>query len=110
MSERPTKADDKEAISQGACSILRERQRQVLAEGWTPDHDDEHHNGTLRIVAAQLAVEGTSACVEHPDMPRDPWGLAAKHTNAIRRLEIAGALIAAEIDRMRRAGYPHADD
>lgn len=88
---------------QGAYAILRERQRQVISEDYTADHDDEHHHGMLAIVAAELAVEGTDASVSHPDRI-DPWGLVAKHTDPIRRLEIAGALIAAEIDRMKRAG------
>ena len=75
----------------GAALIAAERQRQLTACGWTPEHDDQHRHGELSAVAAQLAL----------GLP-DAWGLHAKHDNAtndVRRLTIAGALIAAERDR-----------
>jgi hypothetical protein len=82
--------------------IAAERARQVTQEGYSSDHDDEHKDGSLRVVAAMLACEGTDASVEDA-LERDDWGLL-RH-DPIRRLEIAGALLAAEIDRLQRAAF-----
>ena len=89
--------------------IKAERERQINKEGWTTDHDAGHRYGELAMNAAALAVWGTEAEVivsetEHELGEKyDPWGLVGKHKgNEIRCLEIAGALIAAEIDRLQR--------
>lgn len=96
----------------GAERILIERQRQVDVEGFTAEHDDLHRDGVLAVIAAGLAVEGTDAEVKDP-LERvvgreDQWDLLDNHRhNRIRQLEIAGALIAAELDReLRREGKP----
>src|SRR5690606_20089412 len=89
----------------GARNIAWERRRQII-NGWGPEHDDEHADGMLAKVAASLAVEHTDARIVDPNTAGedfgDPWSLLARNTDAIRRLEIAGALIAAEIDRLLR--------
>jgi hypothetical protein len=90
--------------------IAKERQRQIEEEGWTPEHDDDHRYGSLAVVAATLACDGTDARVIDPlerGTDDDPWGLLSKHGyqaggDDIRKLSIAGALIAAEIDRLER--------
>lgn len=89
----------------GAEMIAAERQRQLDEERWTPEYDDEHDDGSLAVVAAGLAVYGTDATVDDPSVDGpDPWRLEAKHgSDRIRQLTIAGALIAAEIDRIQRA-------
>ena len=69
--------------------IAKERQRQVSVEGWTPQHDDEHKDGEMAIAAARYAA------------PYWEWDKRGKHER-IRQLEIAGALLAAEIDRLLR--------
>jgi hypothetical protein len=44
--------------------IARERERQLTAEGWSPEHDDEHANGELARAAAAYAIfSGLSASV-----------------------------------------------
>lgn len=100
-------------MSEGATRILKERIRQIEVEGWDADHDDEHDAGDLAVMAAGLAVYGTDAYIEDPAgrIERDPadirdaWGLIQKHKdNPTRMLEIAGALIAAELDRVLRGG------
>ena len=91
--------------TEGVRRIAGERQRQM--EKWSAEHDDSHNCGELAIVAAQLATVNTFA-VFNPE-GEDPWGLIAKHPVRLRRLEIAGALIAAEIDRELRR-RPKADD
>ena len=35
--------------------IAAERERQISAEGWTPEHDDEHGNGELAMAASAYA-------------------------------------------------------
>lgn len=95
--------------------IAKERARQISEEGWTPEHDDRRLAGSLVKAAACYTVEGTDARVLvvrdgyadgsiHFDdaWPWDgKWDKRKKH-DKLRRLEIAGALIAAEIDRLLR--------
>jgi hypothetical protein len=97
--------------SRGVEDIAAERARQVSAEGWTPEHDDEHDAGELASAAACYAVN--AACQIHPydgngaevgDLPWWPWDKSWwKPRDARRDLVRAGALIAAEIDRLDRA-------
>lgn len=103
----PTAAQDweRKEISGGATLIYEERIRQIAQEGWSSEHDDSHIDGVLSVQAAALAVDGTDAFVHDPnsDPPIDPFGLVKKHHgNRMRELVIAGALIAAEIDRLQR--------
>ena len=99
----------------GAELIAAERQRQIGKEGWTPEHDDEHTGGELAQAAACYAWP--------PPRPIDikrawPWDLqwwkpelmqggelvtaGEARESRIRTLVKAGALIAAEIDRLQR--------
>lgn len=84
--------------------IAEERQRQIDVEGWTPEHDDEHICGEM----AQAA-----ACYAHPNIVRrldmvgwpESWSIdyfKPTPDDRIRELVKAGALIAAEIDRLNR--------
>ncbi len=36
--------------------IAAERQRQIEQEGWTPEHDDEHEDGSLALAAVCYAT------------------------------------------------------
>lgn len=100
----------------GVARIAAERRRQVEREGWTPAHDDEHGDGSLPEVAACYALAALDRArglqvVGLP--PRGTWP-ASWHPSwwkpsddPVRSLEKAGALIAAEIDRLlRRAECP----
>lgn len=92
--------------------IAAERKRHTEVEGWTSDHDDGHIDGALVAAAAHLieaycdSTDGLHRCVQVESVP---WGgggnwlqdLYEKH-GGIRALEIAGSLIAAEIDRRHR--------
>lgn len=89
----------------GASLIAAERLRQVTDEGYTPGHDDEHGEGLQWAGWAYLdrALHPT----EDTDPPSAwPWDPAAwnRDADSMRRLEIAGALIAAELDRRLRQG------
>ena len=101
----------------GAELIAAERQRQIADEGWTASHDDNHHDeGELAIAAACYALphdermrtiwEERLVTLLWPwDWCR--WKPAPKKTikHRIRELTKAGALIAAEIDRLQRAQH-----
>ena len=82
--------------------------RQVEVEGFTAEHDRRHENHELALAAISYA-----AAVASPDENRDgrqrpcwdwPWSEAQWKPSAsdVRNLVKAGALIAAEIDRLRR--------
>ena len=88
------------AMSEGARRIAAERARHPRL-GWIKEHDlDEHQHGKLAEVAAELATHTTTPGVWLDRFERDPFDLIAKHgEDPIRCLEVAGALIAAEIDR-----------
>ena len=95
----------------GLARIAAERQRQLEKEGWTPQHDNEHTKGEMALAAALYAspeplfypMEHEGGAIEFVDpWPWDrEWDKRKKH-NRIRQLEIAGALIAAELDRLCR--------
>ena len=76
--------------------IAAERKRQITQEGWSPEHDDKHSDGSLRAAAC---------CYIAPEMAGEiwPWGFDWWKPAGLRRnLVKAGALIAAEIDRIDR--------
>lgn len=87
----------------GAEHIARERLRQVQAEGYSSTHDDNHDNGELvRAAIAYLTCDG-------PNYDGDKWwpwyddSFKPDPTDPLHNLIRAGALIAAEIDRLIRA-------
>lgn len=91
----------------GAERIAAERRRQVEEEGWSAEHDDGHLYADLAVAAAVLACDWTDAEVRDPlgRTQGEAWPaqLMRRHGfNRIRQLEIAGALLAAEIDRLQR--------
>lgn len=99
----------------GAGLIAAERQRQVSVEGWTPEHDDRHRGG--QIASAAIAYTAKAIGIEVREVTLGPmrhiftqvWPWRDEHDkrdkhSPLRCLVIAGALIAAEIDRRLRAG------
>lgn len=89
--------------------IRRERERQIRDEGWTSQHDDRHPGGKLAIAGAVYALPEpfrfrTSGDGEDsPDLwPFDYAYWKPTPNDRIRELAKAGALIAAEIDRLLR--------
>lgn len=99
----------------GAERIMTERLRQLIREGWTHDHDDEHTEGELALAAVCYAYPPPRPASIKRLWPWDhawwkptlPEGGAAsseeeKIKARMRDLEKAGALLAAEIDRLAR--------
>lgn len=91
-------------VSAAAADVLAERQRQITAEGWTPEHDDEYEHGELADAAGCYALSSELFdCAGEPPRPwpwPDEWW---KPGNRRRDLVKAGALILAEIERIDRA-------
>jgi hypothetical protein len=106
----------------GAGRIAAERQRQMDEEGWSPEHDAAHGPGVLTNAALVYLMEADFHA-RHPEwanrdqesLRRDalrsddhgfksPWPWSAEvfkpSRDPVRDLEKAGALIAAEIDRL----------
>jgi len=111
----------------GAELITKERQRQIEKEGWTAEHDDEYTDGSLALVAALYATPellykridfvNQVSFIDpwpwdagwdkrpHPgngNVVRDNSPFYVSRDERIRQLEKAGALVAAEIDRLLR--------
>ncbi|QDL91635.1 hypothetical protein FDP22_07450 [Paroceanicella profunda] len=96
--------------------IAAERERQVSAEGWTPEHNDDHDAG--EIAGAASAYTLSAACLLNPyhgtplNEPPEGWQWDASWwkpnmgDNPARDLAKSGALSAAEIDRMDRLERP----
>lgn len=96
--------------------IAAERQRQIDAEGWSPEHDDQHTGGELSWAASCYASVGSAVIrgATADEFPADlvmaegewpgDWGeeFWKPSNDPIRNLVKAGALIAAEIDRIQR--------
>lgn len=87
--------------------IARERQRQIEAEGWTPEHDDKHVGGEMIAAACTYALEATfDRPLVHGRWYGMLWPWAKewfKPKNKRRDLIRAAALIVAEIERIDRA-------
>jgi hypothetical protein len=93
--------------------ITIERQRQIEAEGYSPEHDDEHRDGELMDAGMCYFLYGTDRGAFRGDhVPVSwPWGDCWKPSTPWRNLVKAGALMRAEKDRLKRAGlsFSHVD-
>jgi hypothetical protein len=114
------------AMTRGLERIAAERIRQLTKHGWDSKHDDEHTDGSLVMAAVCYAAAAADERVyvrkvyATAETFTDPWPgswlphydarphngnvLANVETDAqrLRLLEKAGALIAADIDRLLR--------
>lgn len=110
---RVQRAGVKAMVPADGCGLIAiERLRQIQAEGWTPEHDDSHQMGEL--ASASMCYASTAIDPELHDLGTSPndirdewWPFGDEWWNPcadpIRNLVKAGALIAAEIDRLQRA-------
>lgn len=89
--------------------VMAERRRQMMVEGWTAKHDDEHGDGAMAVAAACYALASEPAMqlakVDFTELwkwtgwAQRWWKPKDKRRNLIR----AAALLLAEIERMDRA-------
>lgn len=93
----------------GAELIAQERQRGIDDEGWDNEHDDDHTDESLARAAAHYASPGPAKMMKSGRLVNmwpsswASWWDKKKNKSRTRQLVIAGALIAAEIDRLQRA-------
>jgi len=100
-------------MSKGVELISIERERQISKEGWTPEHDLRHSEGELSQIAACYAMPEHTRCMYQSlnaktgrwyprwypiGWPIDSWKPTPE--DRVKELVKAGALIAAEIDRL----------
>ncbi len=94
--------------------VFAERNRQMLVERWTPQHDDTHDGGELAAAGSCYAL--SAAAILNPytqgdgvgEEPPDAWPWGAEwwkidRDNPRRALVKAAALLIAEIERIDRA-------
>lgn len=99
-------------LTPGARIVFAERKRQIRAEGWTSEHDDEHTQGQLAAAAGCYATppekrSTVTSMTVWENYPLDwPWDSKwwKPSPDRIRELAKAGALYLAEADRLKRAG------
>jgi len=86
--------------------IAAERQRQIVEEHRLPEDDARHESGEMARAAALYAMPATKRRGTSMKFwklwPWDKKWWKPTPDNRIRELEKAGALIAAEIDRLER--------
>lgn len=108
----------------GVKLIIAERARQITVEGWSEEHDDAHDDRSLAQAAGcyvshyvgtagvidRYPSDGIERYVDFPvpmewpeEWDEDGW----KPKDPLRDLVRAGALIAAEIDRLLRVEAKH---
>ena len=100
----PELGKDWAAPLSGAELIADERDRQIKQEGWSHEHDDTHEDFELSRAACCYA-NAAAGRLKGLDWPWD-WKYWKPNNTPIRNLVKAGALIAAEIDRLQRLEKP----
>lgn len=86
--------------------IAAERARQILEEGYGPEHDDRHADGALAKAAACYALHAGREVPAEPRPRHFPLDWEWKQKGHRRDLVRAASLIAAEIDRLDRMTQP----
>jgi len=110
MDDLITGANLQQNLKTGVELIAEERKRQIEQEGWTSEHDSEHKDGELANAGAYYAM--TDDMISNIDSewgndmhlhiwPFDLKWLKRTPNDRIKELQKAGALIAAEIDRLQ---------
>ena len=89
-------------VDSGSQLIAAERQRQIDEEGWTKEHDAQHTHGSLAGAAISYILFNYPT-IHHLTKNFWPWEwvlFKPDPQDTVRNLAKAGALIAAEIDRI----------
>lgn len=117
MDKENTVLQDANYLPTGLELIIAERERQITQEGWTPEHDDKHSPFAMAIAGACYILDfkaSTILCTHHRDgdyilndaidllWPWDGEWWKPTPNDPVRQLTKAGALIAAEVDRIQR--------
>ena len=105
LAQAAPRTDQGEDATAAARDVLAERQRQISAEGWTPEHDDEHDDSEMALAASWYAASPFIRYeLDEKGLGFWPWSQEWwKPGDRRRELVKAGALILAEIERIDRA-------
>jgi len=109
-SDKNMRAADAGRRPNAITDVMAERTRQIQAEGWTPQHDDEHAVGEMAIAAGCYAIfaaesdgfrrsSADTTCPENWPWHPKWWKPKTRRQDLVR----AAALIIAEIERLDRA-------
>ena len=106
QNDSPAAADSHQPC--GSDLIAAERLRQKEVELWSETHDDNEHDNAELIRAAVAYAEFTRAKIMYGSNTPPynwPWDTSwwKPSNDLVRNLVKAGALIAAEIDRLQRS-------
>lgn len=109
-----TPAQAQHSVPRAWLDVQAERRRQVEAEGWTPEHDDEHACDEIAAFACFYAMppaarDWDASSTGYGDTLGEailPEGWEPKTGDRRRDLVKAGGLILAEIERLDRAAAP----
>ena len=98
--------------SQAVMDVAAERRRQIEAERWTPEHDDEHNTGAIAVAGAAYALMAGAPFAENAYWYWErcnaaehlwPWDRSWFKPGPPRRMLVkAAALLLAEIERLDR--------
>lgn len=107
LSKSSTKEAEPLFVTEGVKLISEERREQLEKHNWSLEHDKTHSHGELIKMAAILCTNGTDVKVtsnvgDEFVSGSHVWGLESKLSgdkNKVHRLKVAGALIAAELDK-----------
>lgn len=108
-------------FGEGLAAIVTERVRQIFSEGFTVEHDASHKDESMATVAALYAAPEEIYVLDHSTSEsecgppnytfKDPWPKSWDNSwdkrgehDRVKQLAVAGALCAAEIDRLKARG------
>jgi hypothetical protein len=92
-----------DATDRALSEIAAERLRQIVAEGWTPEHNDQHRGGEMALAAACYAISGAGR-VGFNNGLLWPFSLRWwKPSDCRHDLIRSAALLVAELERLDRA-------
>jgi len=92
-------------LTKAAADVIAERRRQIEAEGWSYQHDDDMHDCAELATAAACYAANAGGFVWNGGWPGEVWPWSRKWwkpSDPRRDLVKAGALILAEIERLDR--------
>lgn len=97
-------ADHRPELSQAAADVFAERRRQIEAEGFSPECDDQYRVGELATAAGCYLLFSDAYPNEGQPPAGWPWADSWWKPTTYRQNQIkAGALILADIERLDRA-------
>ncbi len=91
----------------GVSLIAAERQEQIVKHGFSVQNDSEYYSNNELLVAADFCIHETNYVF--PEKWDEKYAKKIKAKDRIGQLKVAGAFIAAEIDRMLYEAIPRCE-